>query len=382
VKEAADLLRALTQNLGAFAANANLTALAAAVGAANKGLMFTGPGAIGTFDLSAQGRALVAASTQAAQRASLGLGTASVLNANAFAQSLLNAATLAEQRTALGLTPTISAQDTTVGRLIKVGDFNLGRWDQTANFGNPQLGSRFIRVAGDGGAGPINGIAAGLSMAITDGISAEIAGRAGNFYFQSYGESTPALNGWQQVWTNRNLLVSDRSLLTSLSVVNDGQVATVDKARGLFSAYSTSSLSADWNLNIDPGTSDRLMNAGDANGPGFGSLAYAVTYRYSEIGVNGNLTQLAIGYATGAASPKLGIRGRYQGAWSRWAEFWSTENLTPNKLEDRTLTTLPSAGANKGQMFLCTNTPRGNRPVYSDGSNWLKIEDNTLATAA
>ena len=79
-------------------------------------------------------------------------------------------------------------------------------------------------------------------MAITDGISAEIAGRAGNFYFQSYGESTPALNGWQQVWTNRNLLVSDRSLLTSLSVVNDGQVATVDKARGLFSAYSTSSL--------------------------------------------------------------------------------------------------------------------------------------------
>ena len=92
------------------------------------------------------------------------------------------------------------------------------------------------------------------------------------------------------------------------------------------------------------------MNAGDANGPGFGSLAYAVTYRYSEIGVNGNLTQLAIGYATGAASPKLGIRGRYQGAWSRWAEFWSTENLTPNKLEDRTLTTLPSAGANKGQM--------------------------------
>lgn len=70
------------------------------------------------------------------------------------------------------------------------------------------------------------------------------------------------------------------------------------------------------------------------------------------------------------------------GSWKQHVEFWHNGNLTPNKLDDRTLATLPAASANLNQLFVCIDTPRGRRSVISDGTNWVKLEDNSLANAA
>lgn len=66
------------------AANANLLALAGLTSAANKVPYFTGAGAAAVADFSAAGRALVDDADAAAQRTTLGLGSAAVESAAAF----------------------------------------------------------------------------------------------------------------------------------------------------------------------------------------------------------------------------------------------------------------------------------------------------------
>lgn len=63
----------------------NLTAFAGLAGAADKGFYFTGSGALATYDLTAQGRTFLAASTDALQRAALGLGSMATQAASAVA---------------------------------------------------------------------------------------------------------------------------------------------------------------------------------------------------------------------------------------------------------------------------------------------------------
>lgn len=66
-------------------ASAQLSAFASLALAADKGLYATGAGAPATFDLTAQGRVLLAASTEALQRSALGLGSIATQGANAIA---------------------------------------------------------------------------------------------------------------------------------------------------------------------------------------------------------------------------------------------------------------------------------------------------------
>jgi hypothetical protein len=65
--------------------SANLQAFAGLTGAANKGVQFTGLGALATYDLSAAGKALIDDADAAAQRATLGLGSVATQAANAVA---------------------------------------------------------------------------------------------------------------------------------------------------------------------------------------------------------------------------------------------------------------------------------------------------------
>ena len=65
--------------------------------------------------------------------------------------------------------------------------------------------------------------------------------------------------------------------------------------------------------------------------------------------------------------------------WSSWVRFWHSGNLTPNVLASYTLATLPSAAANPRLQAWCSNLTGGAMPVYSDGTNWRRVFDNSIA---
>lgn len=52
---------------------------------------------------------------------------------------------------------------------------------------------------------------------------------------------------------------------------------------------------------------------------------------------------------------------------------------TPVSHPEYTLTTLPSASTYKGCVVVCTNLTEGYRLVFSDGTNWLRLTNNTVA---
>ena len=61
--------------------------------------------------------------------------------------------------------------------------------------------------------------------------------------------------------------------------------------------------------------------------------------------------------------------------------WWNgaTSNLTPNVLATFTLATLPSAAASPRLQVYCSNLAGQPAPVFSDGTNWRRVSDNTIA---
>ncbi len=51
----------------------------------------------------------------------------------------------------------------------------------------------------------------------------------------------------------------------------------------------------------------------------------------------------------------------------------------PMKMPAYTLLTLPSAATYIDCLVVCTNLTEGRRLVYSDGTNWLRLTNNTVA---
>lgn len=81
---------------------------------------------------------------------------------------------------------------------------------------------------------------------------------------------------------------------------------------------------------------------------------------------------------TGVASWSRGYN-HLTSAWGGWVESYHTGNLTPNRLAAFTLSTLPSAAANVRLQVYVSNLAGQAGPVFSDGINWRRVSDNTIA---
>jgi hypothetical protein len=104
-------------------------------------------------------------------------------------------------------------------------------------------------------------------------------------------------------------------------------------------------------------------------------------------------------YITGA-TPRKAIRTYTSGAWSSWREEWNTGNtsadvramlsaannaairsaISASSLPPYTLGTVPSAAANNNLLIVITDLTGGREPCYSDGANWLRCSDKTIAS--
>lgn len=67
--------------------------------------------------------------------------------------------------------------------------------------------------------------------------------------------------------------------------------------------------------------------------------------------------------------------------WDLSYEFYTTENLTSSttSLDQYTVATLPSAAANARKEVYVSDLTGGAAPCYSNGANWLRFSDNTVA---
>lgn len=122
---------------------------------------------------------------------------------------------------------------------------------------------------------------------------------------------------------------------TSTASLDNNDIAAVGTVRGMLSSRSTAVGDADWDLTVQAGVADRLMNPTDANGPGFGSFAFCRTTPYSTVDGTTSMCQEAIQY-NGGAQHRYARRHRQGTTWSPWVEEWNSGNFNPTLKADVT----------------------------------------------
>lgn len=214
----------------------NITALAALVGAANKGFYFSGTSAMSTYDLAAQGRTFLAATTQAAQRA------------------------------ALQLVKTTGPTDTTAGSVLQVGDGGL------LAAGAASLGAVLPTVGGSFILSSAGATAAGLPLAVTHSITyipggdgtaghlfaSPMTGTAANRNRLWHAQkNASAITAWEEfAYGGANSSITSLSgLTTALSIAQGGTGNTTGLAATATALATTRSISATgdatWTVNFN-----------------------------------------------------------------------------------------------------------------------------------
>ncbi|TRO14332.1 hypothetical protein EQ836_07610 [Ectopseudomonas mendocina] len=192
---------------------------------------------------------------------------------------------------------------------------------------------------------------------------------------------------------------------------------TVDKfalsgvSRGILEAGLGNAANATVQSSLNDFTSGRLLSVG-AGGIGSSSRTHADGFDYNALSASQLIANTDVGNAS-LVSSGLPSSGRFGGfltyatstlrcrflinwvasgsnprafiqGWNNvnnWntAEIWTTATLTPNVLASYTLATLPNAAANPRLQTWCSNLTGGAMPVYSDGTNWRRTFDNSIA---
>ena len=154
-----------------------------------------------------------------------------------------------------------------------------------------------------------------------DGATAQTLLHAGNY--TSY---SPTLTGGGASGTwGINITGSANSASTAGKTSATTVPASTSFSKWLFATTSTGG-TLNWNdqSNTIPGVGTTLLLGTADNGPGGGNYYHPFNIEYSSNDGGGQITQMAIAYATPAN--ELFMRGRYASSWNGWTRFLNSSN--------------------------------------------------------
>jgi len=190
------------------------------------------------------------------------------------------------------------------------------------------------------------------------------------------------------------------------SAFGRGFVAAADAAAGRTALGLGNAATATLNTGATDSTAGRVMRNGD-HGIGIRSTSVvndcdadassgvsgmrvvsgaAVGNPSDGTGANRGMLHIVGGVTTRAAQvqfidtlPMIRVfcRSRTSSAPGAWREFQFVDSA--NVLATFTLATLPSAAANPRLQVYCSNLTGKPAPVFSDGTDWRRVSDNTIA---
>ena len=245
--------------------------------------------------VTSAGLALLDDVNAAAQRVTLGLGTAATANV------------------------TTSATDTTAGRVLKVGDFGLGSTSGIVSSGqdlNTMVTTGFYVVTG-----PVNGptgdttnlMVIGNNMGGGRALQLAQTVNTATYYVRS--QSSGTWLPWREIWHNGNLVKT-----TSATDTTAGSMLKVgDFGLG---ASGFANPSADLNLELGPNSFIGVTSS-TLNTP-LASVAGTVLQQRWTTSSGTQITQTFFGII---ASNRIFTRTRIGGVWNAWTEIWTTSNL-------------------------------------------------------
>tara|TARA_R110002153_G_scaffold148963_3_gene300355 strand:- start:17697 stop:19031 length:1335 start_codon:yes stop_codon:yes gene_type:complete len=153
----------LLSDIGAQAVDADLTAIAGLTSAADKGIQFTGSGSAAVYDLTAAGKALLDDADAAAQRTTLGLGTAALLATGISNTNVIQAGSAVSNNDFLRINGTTVRGRSASETLSDIGA-QASDADLTAIAGLTSAADKGIQFTGSGSAAVYDLTAAGKAL--------------------------------------------------------------------------------------------------------------------------------------------------------------------------------------------------------------------------
>ena len=152
-----------------------------------------------------------------------------------------------------------------------------------------------------------------------------------------------------------NIINGTGFVKASGSTVSYDNSTYLTTAANWFGAVETGG-TLDWNhvSNTRPGTGYTLLLGSATNGFGLGKYYHAFNLEYASKDGSGQITQLALSYATDGND--LRMRGRYSGTWTSWVTFWNTANLSVS-------------GTTNYIAKFTAGTSLGNSQIFDNGTN-------------